>query len=116
MPPFPGPPVAQPDVNGAIPVVSTGVPGGRAGTPNGFQTIAVLTAAVAPTIPADTTYAIVTPTGQAVRWRDDGVAPTATVGMPIAVGAVQQFSGASLAAVKFIEQAASAALNISYYK
>lgn len=117
MPPFPGPPIPQANASGAIPTIQVGVPGGTGGTPNGFQAIADLSAAVALTIPANTTYCLVTPTAQAVRWRDDGAVPTAAVGMPIAVNAAPvQFSGASMAAVKFIQQAASAALCISYYR
>ena len=52
---------------------------------------------------------------QAVRWRDDGVAPTATVGMPLAVGDVLEYTGGNLKQLRFIEQTASAKLNISYY-
>jgi hypothetical protein len=49
-----------------------------------------------------------------VRWRDDGTAPTASVGMPLAVGVPLQYDG-DLTNIKFIETAASAKLNISYY-
>ena len=48
-----------------------------------------------------------------VRWRDDGVAPTATVGMLLAAGASFVYDG-DLDAVQFIETAASAKLNINY--
>lgn len=99
---------------GAIPVYM-GVPGGVSGSPLGFQTITALDTAKGLTVPEGATYALVSPAAQAVRWRDDGVAPTAAVGMPLPVGAVQQFSGPSLAAVRFIEQTAAAALNVSYY-
>jgi hypothetical protein len=51
---------------------------------------------------------------QAVRWRDDGTAPTASVGMPLAVGTSLSYDG-DLKAVRFIEQTASAKLNVSYY-
>jgi hypothetical protein len=53
---------------------------------------------------------------QAIRYRDDGTNPTATVGMPVASGTCFQYSGSSLSALKFIEQTASAKLNISFYK
>jgi hypothetical protein len=85
-----------------------------AGTPLGLQNIPVLTAAVALTPPPGATYALITPTGQAVRWRDDGVAPTAALGMPIGVGQIVTL--ANLAALRFIEQTPSAALNVSYYR
>lgn len=52
---------------------------------------------------------------QAVRWRDDGSDPTGSVGMPLATGAQWTYPG-NLSAIKFIEQTASAKLNVSYYK
>ena len=58
--------------------------------------------------------ALITPESQAVRWRDDGIAPTASVGMPLAVGVTLQYDG-DLTQIKFIEQAASAKINITYY-
>jgi hypothetical protein len=59
-------------------------------------------------------FALIVAEGQAVRWRDDGTAPTATVGMPLAVGIPLQYDG-DLTNIKFIEQVAGAKLNISYY-
>ena len=58
--------------------------------------------------------AIITPETQAVRWRDDGVAPTASVGMPLAAGVTLQYDG-DLSGIKFIEQTSGAKLNITYY-
>jgi hypothetical protein len=49
-----------------------------------------------------------------VRYRDDGVAPTASVGMPLAAGVALTFDG-DLAKIRFIEQTASAKLNVLYY-
>ncbi len=60
------------------------------------------------------TLAIITPETQAVRWRDDDVSPTASVGMPLAAGVTLQYDG-DLTKIKFIEQTAGAKLNISYY-
>jgi hypothetical protein len=57
---------------------------------------------------------LVVPETQNVRWRDDGTAPTASVGMPIFVGASLSYDG-DLNRIRFIEQTASATLNISYY-
>ena len=49
------------------------------------------------------------------RWRDDGTAPTATVGMLLSAGQTQTFSG-DLAALKFIQTGAGVAtLNVSFY-
>lgn len=86
------------------------------GTPLGYQQITSLSAAAALTIPTGTATAVVTPEGQDVRWRDDATAPTASVGMPIAVGQPYTFTTATdIAALQFIEQTASAKLNVSYY-
>lgn len=88
----------------------------------GYQQITSLSAATGLTIPArdpnglanTPKIAIITPETQAVRWRDDGVAPTASVGMPLAAGVTLQYDG-DLSKIKFIEQTASAKLNITYY-
>lgn len=60
------------------------------------------------------TFALITPETQGVRWRDDGVDPTSTVGMPLAAGVTLQYDG-DLNKIRFIEQTGSAKLNISYY-
>ena len=49
-----------------------------------------------------------------VRWRDDGVAPTATVGMTIAPGGQLYYDG-DLSAIQLIEESASAKINVTYY-
>jgi hypothetical protein len=71
-------------------------------------------AATALTVPAGARYCVVTCESQAVRWRDDGTAPTASVGFPLAVGAVLTYS-AKLSALKFISQIAGATLDVAYY-
>mgnify|MGYP000016362215 CR=1 len=81
----------------------------------GYQQITSLAAATALTVPAGTGFAIITAGSQAVRWRDDGTDPTATVGYPLAAGSELQYSASSLSRLKFIEQTASATLDISYY-
>jgi hypothetical protein len=88
----------------------------------GYQQIAVLNASTGLTVPTVTpeglngkpVFALIVAEGAAVRWRDDGTAPTASVGMPLAVGVPLQYDG-DLTKIRFIEQAASAKLNISYY-
>ena len=88
----------------------------------GYQQITSLSSASNLTVPArdklgnqqQATIALITPEAQAVRWRDDGVAPTASVGMPLAVGVTLQYDG-DLTNIKFIEQVSGAKLNISYY-
>ena len=88
----------------------------------GYQQITSLSASTGLTIPVTDAFgnnikpliALITPETQAVRWRDDGIDPTASVGMPLAVGVTLSYDG-DLNKLRFIEQTASAKLNISYY-
>jgi len=88
----------------------------------GYQQISSLSASTGLTVPnrdlnglnQKPVIALITPEGQAVRWRDDGIAPTASVGMPLSVGVTLQYDG-DLTQIKFIEQTASAKINITYY-
>lgn len=90
----------------------------------GYQQITSLSSAQSLTVPsiipngvgmaAKPTLALIVAEGQAVRWRDDGTAPTASVGMPLAVGVPLQYDG-DLKNIQFIEQTGGAKLNISYY-
>lgn len=82
--------------------------------PLGYQQITALTASTALTVPVGAGAVMIVPETQAVRWRDDGTAPTATVGFPLAV-ATPLFYRGNLAALRFIEQTASAKINIVYY-
>jgi hypothetical protein len=59
-------------------------------------------------------FALITPDTNGVRWRDDGTAPTSSVGMPLAAGVTLQYDG-DLSKIQFIESTASAVLNVSYY-
>lgn len=86
-------------------------------TPLGYQQITSLSASTALTIPTGASVAVITIETQAVRYRDDGVAPTGSVGWPIAVGQPVPFYGAAeIAALRFIEQTASAKIDVNYYK
>lgn len=88
----------------------------------GYQQITTLSSATGLTVPfvdanglsCRPSIALITPEGQAVRWRDDNVNPTASVGMPLAVGVTLQYDG-DLTQIKFIEQVSGAKINISYY-
>jgi hypothetical protein len=55
------------------------------------------------------------PEAQAIRYRDDGTAPTATVGQPVAVGASVTYTGA-LSKVQVISQTSGAKLNVLFYR
>ncbi|MCA3501787.1 MAG: hypothetical protein IOD05_00645 [Rhodobacter sp.] len=88
----------------------------------GYQQITSLSASTALTVPTvdvngtscRPTFAVIIPQTQSVRWRDDGVAPTASVGMPLAAGVTLQYDG-DLTQIRFIETVAGAALNVTYY-
>jgi hypothetical protein len=88
----------------------------------GYQQITDLSSAVGLTVPTlapdgsnqKPTFALIICETQGVRWRDDGTAPTASVGMPLAAGVPLQYDG-DLNKIKFIQQSASAKLNVSYY-
>ena len=80
----------------------------------GYQQITSLSSATGLTVPQGATLALIVPETQNVRWRDDGTNPTASVGMPIFVGASLSYDG-DFNKIKFIEETGSAKLNISYY-
>lgn len=80
----------------------------------GYQQITNVSASVGLTVPAGANFAIIQAEAQAVRWRDDETAPTAAIGMRLAVGSELRYDG-DLNKIRFIEEAASAKLNISYY-
>jgi len=88
----------------------------------GYQQITTLSSATKLTVPttdlnglsAKPTLALIVAETQNVRWRDDGVAPTASVGMPLAANVTLQYDG-DLSRIQFIEQTGGAKLNISYY-
>ena len=80
----------------------------------GYQQITSLSSSTALTVPDAATMAVIISETQAVRWRDDGVAPTSAIGMPVPISTVLSYDG-DLRRIRFIEQAASAKLNVSYY-
>lgn len=80
----------------------------------GDQQITSLSASTPLTVPTGATMAIIQPEAQAVRWRDNGATPSATVGQRITVGGELRYTG-DLTKLRFIEEAASAKLNVTYY-
>ena len=80
----------------------------------GYQQITSLSSSTALTVPAGATMALIVPETQNVRWRDDGVAPTASVGMLVPANASMSYDG-DLKAIRFIAVASGAVLNVSYY-
>ncbi len=80
----------------------------------GYQQISTLSASIGLTVPVGATMALIVPEAQNIRWRDDGTAPTASVGMPVTVGSFLNYDG-DLNKIRFIEQASGSKLNVSYY-
>lgn len=54
--------------------------------PCGYQQLTVSTIAVALTLPPGAVRALITVESQPIRYRDDKIDPTATVGMPVIAG------------------------------
>jgi hypothetical protein len=61
-------------------------------------------------------FAVIAPEIGDVRWRDDGVDPTTSVGMLLSAGTILIYTG-KLQAIKFINAVAAsgAKVNVSYY-
>jgi len=98
------------------------------GTPVGYQQLTSFSAATKLTVPAGATYALINVEGIAgtdsVRWRDDGTAPTTSVGMLVdgtnaATTSPQPppflYAG-DLSAIQFIVALGNPILNVSYYR
>lgn len=85
-------------------------------TPLGYVQFAAVSTLQTLTPPAGARCAVFGIETNAIRWRDDGTAPTATVGQPTAVGQPLTICDVSLAAVQFIPQTGSATVDVSYYK
>jgi hypothetical protein len=66
-------------------------------------------------IPAGASVVYLAAEAQAIRYRDDGTAPTATVGFPVAVNAPFLYIG-TLGKLQVISQVAGAKLNLLFYK
>jgi hypothetical protein len=85
--------------------------------PNGQQYGVSVVAAASLTVPAGSVAALIVVNTQPVRFTNDGTTPTAAVGVLLKVGS-QMFvnSPEVLAALKFIETAATATIDVSYFK
>lgn len=78
-------------------------------------TTAVLVSTCSGGIPGGATRAYVTPETAAIRWRDDGTAPTTTVGYPVAIGAQLIYYG-NLPTLQVIAQSGTSTVNIAFYR
>ena len=93
-------------------------------SPMGFEQITVSTVSIGftatlayPTGGITADMAQITIETNAARYRDDGIAPTTTVGYPIAVGNSYMVCGLqAIKQARFIRQSADGTLNVSYYR
>ncbi len=67
-------------------------------------------------LPNGATYARIQAVSQTVRYRDDGVDPTAAIGMRLLADAAGEWFTGDISKLRFIEETASAEVNILFYK
>lgn len=84
--------------------------------PAGYtQLTSLASAASLGTVPNGTKLTLIQAQGQPIRWRDDGVNPTSSVGMLLDAGQTLVYNG-DPAAMRLIETASSAVVNVSFYR
>lgn len=79
-----------------------------------YEQVSDLAAAHPLVPPAGTAYALIQAEGGSVRWRDDGAAPTATIGMILTATGELRYDG-DFAALQFVRMDEEARLNVTYY-
>lgn len=67
-----------------------------------------------PSIPPGAIMALITAEGSIVRWRDDGIDPTSSVGYPIFLNNELEYTG-DLNRLRFIQASPTATLSVVYY-
>jgi hypothetical protein len=82
--------------------------------PMGYTQDKTLTVAKGLNPPNGARVAVIQAITQNVRWRDDGTAPTAAIGMRLAAGTDMLYTG-DMHAIRFIQETATAELNVTYY-
>lgn len=93
--------------------------------PLGYCQITVLSSAVAlvtascstGSVPAQATEAEICVSGAAIRYRDDGTAPTTALGIPVGAGICYPYavSEGGMGALQLIQQTAGATVDIAFY-
>lgn len=68
-----------------------------------------------PGIPAGTQQLLIIPEVQTIRWRDDGINPTTTVGMPLTANGTLFYDAANMTDLRVISATAGAVVNITAY-
>lgn len=77
-----------------------------------FISSATFGTSATPGVPAGTKLLLIQPQGQAIRVRSDGIAPTTSVGYPIAVAAEMRYTASQIAGLRVISQVAGAVVNV----
>lgn len=106
--------LASPPANAQIPPGITVVPLGYCQLTS--IDAATLISTCAGGIPARANLAVIKTEAQAIRWRDDGTSPTASVGLPMAVADAPLYYSGTLPQVSVISQVAGAKLNVLFYR
>lgn len=81
--------------------------------PLGYEQLTNITTAQKINPPVGTVLIIGVAEGAPVRWRDDGIAPTAKIGMP--VGDFEYTGALKNSNIQFIGTDATSVMNLSYY-
>lgn len=79
------------------------------------QTLTLTGSAQTLTVPAGTVWATICLEVSNARWRDDGTAPTASVGVPLTAGQCMQYAG-PFGQFQAIAQSGSPVMTIAYYR
>jgi len=83
-------------------------------TNQGYVQLTSLASATGVTAPGGANCAMIQAEGDQIRWRDDGTAPTATVGMFIPSGGGIWYTG-DFTKLQFIQQTGGGKINIAFY-
>ena len=113
---------AQPEIPGHL--STTGCPGSivpcfvpaQSWQPVGFQQILAFSGLQTLTVPTGATWAIIRAETNNIRWRDDGVSPTASVGQFMVTTDQPFIYTGSLSTFSVIPVTGSATLDIAYYR
>jgi len=82
----------------------------------GYQQVSDVSTASSLTVPPGSEVVLLQAETQNIRWRDDGVAPTASTGMLLVAGASPfPYMGKNLESLQFIEAMPIAKLNVAFY-
>ncbi len=94
---------------------TSGTPGGAGVYVTNNPTTSSTASLTSGGIPNSATLAVISVEGEPIRYRDDGQAPTSSVGMPIANGQAFTYQS-TLSKLQFIQESSSASIDILFYR